>query len=517
MKIDLPQQRVAAESGPVVRDTSDVNPRALSAHAEAMGELGMAFRKMGDADFRGWMVRAGLQAETMAKDADVKATQELMDLEYHPQTGYMGKKGKNAVDAYGSTMQAAKDIRQRYLDELPNEQSKKLFDQVFVRRLQYSMQTIGSHASRENLNWMKDSSKAREASLVSEGALNWNNLKRFNEVTIPSIVHEVSSRAEMEGWDEVQTRQAIQTAVDSAHVTRLKAMTPYDPKGAIEQLPLVGQQMSAQGRIQAENEILHGVRLAHEQQMWQEHAARRAVQEQDEKIGQDFFSKFVGRELTPQMIDGSNLSTEKKAHWYSMVSQQSRQDDRLENNNPLIVADTLRKIGLPYGNRDKITDINDIYALVGKGISLTAATSLVKMVVDQRTPEGIRLADVRNRAFVNLRPQFVHDTNLGPDIQGAQDFFEFQQAVIQKEEELRREKEDPHSLYDPLSQNYVGKLAEQYKANFRQRLQRQIDALRSFGGADKGAAPARSLPPELMRKQGESITDYLERTRKRGE
>lgn len=509
MKIEI-QQNVAAEGAPGVRRTADANTDLMGSAARGLGSVGAGLQDLGTGVYRGAQVAQALLNETLAKDADVQATRELMDLEYDPKNGYMTKKGKNAVEAYSDTMKAADEVRRKYLDALPNDNAKKMFDQVFVRRLQYSMQTIGSHASRENLAWMKDTSKAREATLVSEGALNWNNLDRFQRVTIPSIIDEIKSRAELEGHGPEQVQRDIQVAVDAAHVTRLKAMTPYDPKGAIGQLQEIAPQLSAQGRIAAENEIMHGVRLAHEQQMWAEHAAVKARQDQDEKIGQDFFSKFVSGKLSAVDIDQSQLSVPKKQHWFGMVASQVRKDERLENNNPTIVADILRKINLPYGNKEKITDISDIYAMVGNGVSLTAAGTLVKMVVDMRTPEGIRLADVRNRAFTNLRPQFVHDTNLGPDILGGKDFFEFQQAVVEKEQELRAKKEDPHQLYDPKSPHFIGKMADQYKATFQQRLKRNLQGLNSFGGNDPRPTDPK-VAPVLQRKPGESITDYLER------
>lgn len=506
---DLPEV-LPENSGPSYQEIG-VTPDAFGAGvSRAIGRMGEGLQETATQRFHTEMVKQGLYNETVAKEADVQASSKLADLQYNPEHGYMVKKGRNAVAAYADTLKAAEQIRKDTLESLPNDRTRKMFDQVFLRRLQYAQEGIGSHASRENLAWMKDTSKAREESIVSEGTLNWNNLDRFNKVTIPGVVSEVKARSEMNGDDETTTNLEVQKAIDAAHVSRLKAMVNYDPAGAVRQIDQIAPNLSAAGRVQAEEVVMHGVRLVHEEQMWTEHAIAKARQEKDESISQGFFTQFTNHQLTPQAIDKSELSAPMKAHWYSVVSQQSRQDDKLENNNPTVIADTLSRIHLPYGNQNKITDINDIYSLVGRGISLSAAGTLVKMVIDQRTPEGQRLAEVRNRAFTNLRPQFVHDTATGPDLIGGKDFFEFQQAVVAKEDELRQKKEDPNQIYNPKSKEYIGNMVDLYKATFRQRLQRQIDAIKAPGPTVEGSI-SKGVPVE-PRKEGESVKDYLKRT-----
>lgn len=509
---------------PEVQPDENVPPRYLSGDAASPDAFGAGFARSqqrsgqgliatGEQLFKIAQIQQGFKNETLAKEADIAATRELLTLQYDPNSGFMAKQGRNAVDAYQDTLQSAAEIRRKWLDELPNEDAKKMFDSAFTRRMEYSMERMASHASRENVSWMNEASKAREASLISEGAFNWNDLNRFSGVTIPAIASEVVSRGQLNGDAPEKIKFDVQHAIDVAHVRRLQAMVPYNPLGALRELEQVGPSLSGDGKIAAENAVLSGLRLAHEQQVWQEQAQTKARQQQNEKISTEFFSALVKGQLDFNTIAQSDLTSDKKIHWYGLVNAQIRAGDKLENNNPVVVADTLRRINLPYGSPEKITDITDVYALVGKGISLGAAGTMVRMIVDQRTPEGLRLSEVRNRAFVNFRPQFVQDSASGPDIQGGKDFFEFQQAVVAREDKLRQEKKDPYLLYNPNSPEYIGHLIPIYKKTFRERLQRQLDSIRGGGSSVSGRITP-TLPPELLRREGESITDYLRRTQR---
>lgn len=465
------------------------------------------------------IVRQGMFNETVAKDADVAASTELLDLQFDPKDGFMTKKGRNAVDAYKGVQEAATEIRTKYLDSMPNEDAKKMFDSVFLKRLQYSMEGLASHASRENLTWMKDTSVARQANIASEGVLNWNNLKRFNDVTIPGIVGEVTSRMEMEGFHagDPKTTLEIQTAIDAAHVQRLKTMINFDPKGAIRELGEIDPQLSGSGKLHAEEVVLHGIRLAHEEENWEWQRKEREKHQNDEQIGQAFFTKFKNGALTPRAIDESTLSTPQKAHWWSMVEMQSRRDNALEKSSPAVQAEVLRRVGLPYGNADKITDPQEVLPFIGHGITLGQAEAFQGLIRAARTPEGQRLADDRNRAFANFKQEFTGESGSIRDIEGGRSYMEFQQAVIAKEKELqnRKDKPDPHQIYERDNPEYVGKIADRFKKTLAQRLQTLTDSIRgSKDGATLGGAETvkRPLPPEMSRQPGESMDQWLRRT-----
>lgn len=505
-------------------DVPHATPLAFGAGtAKGHEALGHALSEGSQELFRASVYQQGLLNENLAKDADVAATTQLLNLQFDPKDGFMSKKGRTAVETYEDTLNAAKQIRTDTLNSLPNDQAKKMFDQVFLRRLQYSMEGIGAHASRENLSWMKNTSIARESNLASEGALNWNNFSRFVDTTIPAITAEVTSRTEMEGYaaDSDYTKHAVQMAVDSAHVLRLKSMVRVDPAGAVSDMQRVSPYLSAVGKVHAEEAVMTGIRLAHAQLEWAEQANHRAIRANDESLGQKFFDLLGRGKLDFDTINASNMSAPNKVHWFNMVNTQNKAHDRLENNNPLVVSDLLRRMELPYGNKDKLIDPHEIYAKVGHGVSLGAGGTLVKMLTDARTPEGQRLADVRKRFFDGVRPQFVHDTNLGPDIQGGKDFFEFQQAVFRSEEQRRMvEKKDPMDLYDDTKPEYVGNRVASYRASFVKRLDRQLEAIRgsaggpAVGGAISGAAP--KIAPDKMRRENENIDQWIERTSRGG-
>jgi hypothetical protein len=94
--------------------------------------------------------------------------------------------------------------------------------------------------------------------------------------------------------------------------------------------------------------------------------------------------------------------------------------------------------------------------------SLTKAdmADLQKQVDDLKTPQGAALAADRNEFFKQYGPTIDADMKLGePTPLGAQGIYRAEKDARRQEQVLRQKGIDPHALYDPSSEYFLGKPA----------------------------------------------------------
>ncbi|WP_017773849.1 transglycosylase SLT domain-containing protein [Paraburkholderia kururiensis] len=173
----------------------------------------------------------GLQNETMAKEADIKATQALADLEYNPQSGYYAKMGKDAVDGYQGAMDSAMKIREDARNTLPNPQAQKMFDDVFVRRMQYSLTSMAQHAAQQNKMWQVGTSEAR-ANLSLNYAANYYNDDQQFKTALATANTEAVQQGEIMGWSTAQIAQKQADYTSKAWTQRIMRVAQNDPLAA---------------------------------------------------------------------------------------------------------------------------------------------------------------------------------------------------------------------------------------------------------------------------------------------
>src|SRR5690348_14322054 len=109
--------RIPAQELPTVAPTgSPAAPMSIStAPWQAANErVAQGFAEIDKASMNNALMRAQLANEAAAKDAYTSQfAPAVRDLLYDPKTGYYGKQGRDAVDAYQSTVNQIEQLRQQ--------------------------------------------------------------------------------------------------------------------------------------------------------------------------------------------------------------------------------------------------------------------------------------------------------------------------------------------------------------------------------------------------------------------
>jgi hypothetical protein len=123
-------------------------------------------------------------------------------------------------------------------------------------------------------------------------------------------------------------------------------------------------------------------------------------------------------------------------------------------------AEIFRRMGLPEGDKNKITDLRQIreyYAPANGGmgsISLSTEQQFEKMFNESKTPDGESINTARKEFFNNYKAAI--DPSLGGDPAGGQRMFLALKDARRQEDMLQSQGKDPQSVYDPRSPEYFG-------------------------------------------------------------
>lgn len=148
---------------------------------------------------------------------------------------YKTLEGASRVAALPKFMEDAAALRAKGLEEAPNGDVKKKFDQLFTRRLGFSLQDAGTLAAQANRQYRKETNAAVRANTLNQVALNADDDKRFeSELAIGKETFQNSD--DYKGASPEVRAQHDEAYVDAAWSSRLASMARNNPLRARELL-----------------------------------------------------------------------------------------------------------------------------------------------------------------------------------------------------------------------------------------------------------------------------------------
>jgi hypothetical protein len=184
------------------------------------------------------------------------------------------------------------------------------------------------------------------------------------------------------------------------------------------------------------------------------------------------------------------------------------------SHHPEVMRSTVARIHLPPGDPNRINDNLPIYKLHEQGkISFLELGQLNKEFSEARTPDGQRLGETKNKLIHAMTPQMDHSNPLMGklDRTGPANVYQYEQMVNRKIEEFRKEGKDVYQLFDPNSNEYLGK--PERIAPFQKHMMESIrDFSESMRTAPTQTDPSTGgTPSAKQRKPGETPAQYKER------
>lgn len=212
---------------PVRADASDFGGQA----GQAMQQFGGAAQQTSDMLAQHAMQMQQLNNEAATKQAYIDFSQQMRTTLFDPKTGYYALQGKDAVDAYQPTIDKLQQLRQTVVDNLANDQQRRMFQDVALRRTEVELDGMARHAAGQQRAWQDQTSDGVVQDNLNDAAAYYNDPKRFGLAVITGQ-QEISNHAAQVGMPPEQEQAKRAAFTSAAWKARVERMAINDPVGA---------------------------------------------------------------------------------------------------------------------------------------------------------------------------------------------------------------------------------------------------------------------------------------------
>lgn len=182
-----------------------------------------------------------------------------------PETGYLGTKGRAALDARPGVDKALNDKIKELRSELQTPEQQAEFDNFSRRYRTGVIERVGNHADRESSSWYTSVNVASAKLAMDHISRNFDSPKDV-AAGAADLTHAYVKNAQIKGGGQLEIQQAINDARRDALAAQLDAMAVNDPARAARVLEknrdIAGvkyDEMATKFRSRADQQIAIGV------------------------------------------------------------------------------------------------------------------------------------------------------------------------------------------------------------------------------------------------------------------
>ena len=230
--------RVVTRAGPVV---------PVQAPESAAGDLAAGLADVGDM-FADWQDEIDT---ARAKEAEASYTEQLNDLLYNEQSGYMHTQGGTAVEQYGRVSERANALYEEILGGLDGGARTKAAMALRARR-NSTLTNVNRHAATSRIGYLNQAATARVEASINTAIYDPGQVAR--EISIVS--QELRDMGVREGWAPEVLAEKQQDAVDAIHRGVVERMMNADPLQAMGYLARNREQISGATLADLEAELM---------------------------------------------------------------------------------------------------------------------------------------------------------------------------------------------------------------------------------------------------------------------
>jgi Transglycosylase SLT domain len=211
--------------------------------------VGQATEQAGNSAVDVALQRQQIINEKANVDAENNLTNGIDNYLYNPQSGYLVKKGDNAVNGYQDAHSQINDLFAQTRQGLSNDAQRRMFDVIGQRVLRYGLETAGRHAQQQQDVATNDSLTGALTTAVQSGGLNWNDDHQFGS-KLSNIDDAVNKMGVFNGWDENKIEAERLKWHSEAWSARIRTAAATDPGSALKMMDQASGEIDDSHRAQ---------------------------------------------------------------------------------------------------------------------------------------------------------------------------------------------------------------------------------------------------------------------------
>lgn len=425
------------------------------------------------------------------------------------------------------------DLQDQLKTADPND---KEFAQNFTQKYDDYMSKISSNVSTEaGREYFARTSAAYKAHFYETAAVGQSHLAGEKAVTdYQSSLNSLSSALVSDPSSFQALKQQHDDFLDSGAVpaeaaiklkltggehlakSAIQGWINLNPEYAKEQISQGAWDKEISGDVKVQM-LAHADQGIRAQEVEQERAKRKqqeAIALAQQKTQNDFLQKMVDGSLSSKEILASNLDPFGSGSKEQFIKLQEAGNQGFgKKSDPSTVKNLFDRIHLPDGDPNKLIDENQLNTYVSAGNLSFADLNLMRgEMLNKKTEQGAIESQMKKRVFDMAEAKLVKKdpmTGLGDPL-GQTLMLQFMRQSYLDEQSAKKAGVSAVDMYDPKNPNFIGRSLPNFQRT-------QQDVIKSIVGANKSpdsvVPPPPPADPERMRKPGESIGAWRERTR----
>lgn len=113
--------------------------------------------------------------EARVREVDNEASENIRSMLYDPESGYLAKTGKDAVDGFQAVQDGIRKLQADLNGKLQSTAQRKMFTDVMTRRVQSALGSVSGHAAQQAKVYNLGQASARADMAMSDGVANYSD------------------------------------------------------------------------------------------------------------------------------------------------------------------------------------------------------------------------------------------------------------------------------------------------------------------------------------------------------
>jgi len=163
-------------------------------------------------------------ATAKVKDADNAMSSAFSEILLHPETGFMGKMGKNAVDAQKDTVKAVDDYVAQVSSNMVDPVEQAMFKKAANTRVAAMKQQILGHTLQQAKTWRVQSSGDRMMSAGQEMIASADPSSEAYQKALETFKNESAEKSSLLGLDPASAKIHLQSELTKVHAESVQQL-----------------------------------------------------------------------------------------------------------------------------------------------------------------------------------------------------------------------------------------------------------------------------------------------------
>lgn len=195
--------------------------------------------------------------ETVAKERDNALAEEVRRLVHDPESGFLSKRGKKAVEAWPAFNKNVQKAADKSRNGLSGDQAG-LYDPAAGARAKAAVQLGEGHVWQAEKDWASDASLLRIAGFQADALAVFSDPQAVEKYIVLGM-REIDTLAEHQGWDAEKAKERKRELISDIRVDGVRKMLAQDPFEAEKNLQRYGGQIASGALKHVSDEVTEGV------------------------------------------------------------------------------------------------------------------------------------------------------------------------------------------------------------------------------------------------------------------